>query len=105
MRRLAALFGSFFTSTFGLAASWFSVRAATIAAGVAVTAALTAGLFIGCKALVSNVVMSVPYEPFVMGFWACWPANAETCISACLGADIAVFIYRYKVDLMKVIQG
>lgn len=101
MARIAAYIASFFTSTFGLFAAWFGSKAALATTIVTVTAAMTLTLYIVIKALLQHVIMLVPYEPFVMGFFACWPSNAETCIAACFGADIAVFIYRYKIGLIE----
>lgn len=90
-----------FSSIFGLVASWLTARTALFVTVAAVSLSLTLALFAAIKALVAGVAVAVPYEPFVMGFYACWPSNAETCIAACFGADVAVFIYRYKVGLVE----
>ncbi len=98
------LFGwlsSIFTSIFSIFSAMLAARTAAIAAVVTISLALTAALFLVIKGLVAGLVAVVPYEPLVMGFWSVWPSNAEVCISACLGADIAVFIYRYKVGLVE----
>jgi hypothetical protein len=98
------LFAGWLASAFGwiwgLFAAWLSVRAAFIASIVAVSLALVLAVFLVVKGLITGLVGVVPYEPLVMGFWACWPSNAETCIAAAFGCDIAVFIYRWKVDLL-----
>lgn len=100
MPALAAFLSSVFGSFFSLFSAWLSAKAAMAAAIVAVSLAMTAALFLVIKGLVVGLIGAVPYEPFVMGFFACWPSNAETCIAACFGADIAVFLYRYKVGLV-----
>lgn len=98
---LAAWFGSVISSAFAFLASWLTARTALFATVAAVSLALTMALFITIKALVAGVAVVVPFEPFVMGFYACWPSNAETCIAACFGCDVAVFVYRYKVGMVE----
>lgn len=101
MPALAAFLSSVFGSLFSLFSAWLSAKAAMAAAIVAVSLAATAALFLVVKGLIIGLVGSVPYEPFVMGFYAVWPSNAETCIAACFGADIAIFLYRYKMGLVQ----
>lgn len=83
--------------------SWIGAKAGLIATVATVSLALTAAAFVAIKALIVGLVSLVTYEPFLMAFWACWPANAETCIAACLGADLVVFLYRYKMNLMAIL--
>jgi len=101
MFRLATFLGSIFSSLFGFVAAWLGARTALVVTIATVSLALTAGLFLAIKALVVGLVTAVPYEPFLMGFFSIWPSNAETCIAACFGADIAVFLYRYKVGVIE----
>ncbi len=101
MLNFANWFAGIFGSLFALVAHWFTARAALFVTIAAVSLSLTLGLFVAIKALVAGVLATVPFEPFVMGFYACWPGNAETCMAACFGADVAVFIYRYKVGLIE----
>jgi hypothetical protein len=58
-------------------------------------------LWIALKALILALVLVVNNQWLTMGFWLLWPANAEAVISACLGADLAVFIYRIHVENVK----
>lgn len=100
MAKLAAFLTSFFGSMFGLVSQWMSTK---VGIGIAITTLFLSTTYIfytAAKALVAGVVMAVPYEPFVMGFWACWPSNAETCIAAIFGMDVASYVYRYKINLM-----
>lgn len=100
MGRFAAFIGSFFSSIFGLVSGWLGTK---VGIGLVLVTAFTAATlaFYGItKELVNGVVMAVPYEPFVMGFYACWPSNAETCIAAMFGMDVACFAYRFKTFLM-----
>lgn len=101
MARLAAFLASFFTSSFGLISGWLSSKIGIGLAISAVSLTITTALFVAMKSMLKTAVQAVPYEPFVMGFWACWPSNGETCIAVCLGIDVAVFIYRYKVGLIE----
>jgi hypothetical protein len=101
---MPVLFGwlsTIFTSIFSIFAAWLTARTAAIAAVVAVSLSLTVALFLAIKLLVVGLMVAVTYEPLVMGFWAVWPSNAEACIAACFGADVAVFLYRYKVSLVE----
>ena len=68
-----------------------------IAAGSIVCMALQVALvgYLLLPALVSSAA-----EPFVMSFYACWPSNAETCVSIIFGSDIAVFLYKYRLRLI-----
>lgn len=97
---MAAFLFSFFSSFFGLISTWLTTK---VGIGVAFSTVFTAATLVFyevAKTAVSGVVMSVPYEPFVMGFYACWPANAETCIAAMLGMDVACLVYRFKTFLI-----
>lgn len=101
MQIIGAFFVSVFGSVFTLISAWFASRAALYTALVAVSLAATAGAFLTLKALVVGLITSVSYAPFVMAFFSCWPSNAETCIAACVGADLVVFLYRYKMSLIE----
>lgn len=101
MGRLAAFLASFFTSTFSLFSGWMASKIGMGVAVAAVSLTITTALFLLMKSLLRTAILSVPYEHFVMGFWACWPSNGETCIAVCLGIDVAVFLYRYKVGLIE----
>lgn len=100
MRSLAAWLASLMASLFGAFSARIGLKAALVATLVVTSMALTTGLFVAAKLLVNGLVSAVPYEPFVMGFFACWPDNAETCIAACFGVDVLVFGYRYKDRLL-----
>lgn len=96
MARMAAFLFSFFSSVFGLISSWLTTKVGIGLAFGTVFLAATVAFQEVAKALVDGVVMSVPYEPFVMGFYACWPSNAASCIGAILGMDLACLAYRFK---------
>lgn len=104
MARIAAFLASFFGSVFTWFSGWLSSKVAMVAAIVTVSLASLVALFAAMKVLVVGLVSTVPYEPFVMGFYACWPSNAETCISACWAADIAVFLYKYKMRVLALVS-
>lgn len=100
MAKLAAWIASLMVSVFGAFSARIGLKAALVGTLVVTSLALTAGLFVAAKVLVNGLVSAVPYEPFVMGFFSCWPDNAETCIAACFGVDVLVFGYRYKNRLL-----
>jgi len=103
MARLALFLGSFFTTVFAWLAPYIGSRFAIVATVVTVSLSMVAALFVAAKSLVVGVVSLVPYEPFVMAFFACWPSNAETCIAACFGVDMVVFLYKYKTRLVALV--
>ncbi len=92
-------------SFFAFIVSVVGAKTAFIVAIGAVSLSITAALFLAIKALIAGLMVTVGYQPFVMAFWALWPSNAETCIAACLGADVAVFLYRYKLHLIQAISN
>lgn len=104
MARIAAFLASFFGSAFTWFSGWLGSKIGMVAAIVTVSLASLLALFATMKVLVVGLVSAVPYEPFVMGFFACWPSNAETCIAACWAADIAVFLYRYKMRVIALVS-
>lgn len=101
MGALAAWLVSVVTAAFGFISAQLGAKASLYLAIVAVSLSITAALYVAIQSLVSGLVMSVSNEAFRMAFTALWPSNATTCISACLGADVAVFIYRYKVGIIE----
>lgn len=104
MARLAVLIADLFATAFGWFSGYLGSKVAVVLAVVATSLTLVVTFFIALKALTIGVVSYVPYEPFRMGFWACWPSNAETCVAACWGADVAAFLYRYRLRVMALIS-
>lgn len=105
MPAIGAWLVSVFGGLFAWLSTWLGAKAALSLAIVAVSLSITGAFFIAIKALVVGVMSYITYEPFLMVFYALWPANAETCIAACLGADVAAFLYRYKLGLIQAISN
>lgn len=104
MAKLAAFLASFFANLVGWFSAYLGSRAGLFIAVVAVTLSCTTALFVALKALVGLLllpgIVSVVAEPFVMSFYACWPSNAETCVSIIFGSDMLVFLYKYRLRLI-----
>lgn len=101
MGALAAWLVSIVSSAFGFLSAAVGAKAALYVAVAAVSLTITMALYATIQGLVAGLIMTVGNEAFRMAFYALWPDNAATCISACLGADVAVFIYRYKVGIVE----
>lgn len=103
MHLVAAFFVSAFGALFGYFAKFLGQR---VAIGAALTASVVAAslTFYGAiQILISGLLLAIDNDWFLMVFYAIWPSNASACISACLAADVAVFIYRHKIRLMTTI--
>ncbi|BBO20874.1 MAG: hypothetical protein HKUEN07_03760 [Rhodocyclaceae bacterium] len=101
MATLAAWLASLVSAAFGFLSAQIGAKAALYVAVAAVSLTITAALYATIQGLVAGLVSTVTNEAFRMAFYSIWPSNATTCISACLGADVAVFIYRYKVGIVE----
>jgi hypothetical protein len=96
MGRLAVLIAGFFGSIFTWITGFFTAKVATSAIVVIVTGGTIMVMFYCLREFVQGIVSLVDNEIFRMVFWAIWPFNAEACLAACWGADICVFLYRYR---------
>lgn len=105
MGRIAVFLGSFFTTVFSWLSKYLGAKVATTGAIAVVSLSLLVALTAFLKSIVYGLAVMVPYESFLMGFYACWPSNAETCIATCFSADIAVFMYKYKNRLMALVTS
>jgi hypothetical protein len=104
MKYLAVLIAELFGTLFVWIAGFIGSKVA-VGAVVAVTAvAMVTSLFFALKALTVGVVSLVPNETFRMVFFTIWPSNAETCIVACLAADISVFMYKLRSRLLSLMS-
>lgn len=108
MRNIMVFLASFFTSVFTWVAGFLGSKVAYGVAALAVSAAALLALFVAFKALVGLLVVPTVaypwYGQFVMAFFACWPSNAETCLSICWSADILVFLYKYRQRLIALVS-
>lgn len=101
MGTLAAWLSGLVSAAFGYLSAQIGAKAALYLAVAAVSLTITGALYATIQALVVGLMSTVSNEAFRMAFYSLWPSNAATCISACLGADVAVFIYRYKVGIVE----
>lgn len=105
MNIIAGFLVTVFGALFQFVATYFTRKVAT---GVAVTAAMlavTTAFYLAMKGLVSFTVAQITNEWLLVGFFAIWPSNAETCISICLGAEVVAFLYRYQMQLVRAVSG
>jgi hypothetical protein len=105
MPALAAFLASTFGSLFAFLLKHFTQRVAVAATLGAAVLSVSLVFYIAIQALVSGVMRTVDNEFFLMGFYALWPENASLCISACIGAEVAAFIYRHKIRLIQMVSG
>lgn len=61
-----------------------------------VLGSLSLAFYLMLKALVSPLAYAITNQYILMGMSIIWPSNAEICISACITADLAAYIFRYK---------
>lgn len=101
MGAMAVWLASSVSAAFSFLSAQLGAKAALYIAVGTVSLAITAALYATIQGLVVGLTSTVSNEAFRMAFYSIWPSNAATCISACLGADVAVFIYRYKVGLVE----
>lgn len=101
--------GGFLTSVFGALFSFFaSYIGKKVAVGAAVAATLltvTTAFYVAIKLLVVGVTSAVTNQWLLMGFYAVWPSNAETCITAMFAAEVAGFLYRHQLLTIRVVSS
>ncbi len=103
MGALASFLVSVFGSAFGFLATYFGKKVA-IGTAVGVTLlAVTTAFYLAIKLLVVGLVSQVSNQWFLMAFYAIWPSNAELCISACVAADVAAFLYRHQLMTIRAV--
>jgi len=109
MRALALFLASFFSGVTRWLFGFINSKVNYAIAAFVVSGTCMAALVVVFKSLIGLLIIPAVYSPwyaqFVMAFFACWPSNAETCIAACWSADIAVFLYRYRVRLFALVYS
>ena len=105
MGKIAVFLATFFSAVFTWISKYIGAKLGAAAAVAVVSLSMLVALTYLMKGLLFDLVWLVPYEPFLMAFYACWPSNAETCIATCFSADIAVFMYKYKNRLMALVSS
>lgn len=105
MKYLATFLLTVFSSVFGFAVKYFSRKVAIVATVTVAMLSLTTAFYLTLRGLVTVAVAQITNEALLMGFFAIWPPNAELCITICLAADVAAFMYRYQVDLLRMVSS
>jgi hypothetical protein len=100
MGRLATFLAGFFGTIFTWFSGFVTSKVITSSIVIAVAAGIVMTAYTSLTALIQGIVSLVEDETFRMIFWACWPANAEACLAACWGADIALFLWRFRTKLL-----
>lgn len=107
----ASWLGGIFAGVFSWVSVYLGARAALAVAIAAAFLATTGVAFVAVQGFISGIV-SASYaltgpagEWFVIGFYSMWPSNGATVIAACLGTDVAVFLWRYKLQLINAVSS
>jgi hypothetical protein len=96
------LLGALVTSLFGGIATFFAgfiaKKAAFALAAVATFAALTVAFVAAIQAVAAGITVAFPESsPIILSLiWVVLPDNAALCVTACIGADTAVALYRWN---------
>lgn len=96
----AAFLKAAFVAVFAIFTKYLGYQLAKVAILISVFLAMVVALLGAFKLLVAGVASQITNEYLLMVFWVIWPDNADLCISACLGADVAVWVYRVKLQLL-----
>ena len=95
MPLLGGLISGLFVGIAEFFAKWLTRNLAATLAGIAVMGTLTAAVYVAMGALVLGLTYVLPASASVsLGIWFFIPDNGPACIAACLGADVAMAIYR-----------
>lgn len=103
MGRIAIFLGSVFATAYEWFSKYLFSKVALVGAVSVASLAAIVAFYAALKLLIVGCVAAVPNETFRMAFYACWPSNAETCVAACWGADVAAFVYKYRARLMMLV--
>lgn len=101
MHFIAAFFIGLFGDLIGFFARHLGKRFSIGAAAAASFVGLTLLLFTAIKLVTLGLVYSVSDQWLLMGFHLLLPANAETCISAYLAAQVTAFLYRMNTGQLR----
>ena len=95
MPLLGGLLSGLFVGLAEFFAKWLTRKVAATVAGIAVMVSLTGAAYVAMGALVLGLAYVLPANAGVsLGIWLFIPDNGPACIAACLGADVAMAIYR-----------
>lgn len=92
MPALLTFFTSAFTSVFAFLAARMGARAAVITALIAAYVTAASAFALTINGLIGGVLYTMP--TFVSDMFAMLPTNTDECISVCLAAEAAAYLYR-----------
>lgn len=102
MPLLGMLFVGLFSGLTDFFVRYVTKKVALIAAAVGTFAVLTIGFWGFVTASLAGIAWSFPGGSSVaVGVWLMVPDNAPACLSAILGVDTAVALYRWNVTNLK----
>lgn len=102
---LAGFLIQIFGGVLGFLASYFTKKVAIGVSVAAVLLTVTTAFYLALKALIAGVMLGVSNPWFLMAFYAIWPSNAETCITAIFSAEILSFLYRHQLMTIKAVAS
>lgn len=97
---------NFFVQLAGSVLTWFGLQLSkkTVFATAAVSAflALTSAMVLAVKGLAVGIIYAIPAWAGSIGMLL--PSNLAVCIGALVSARVAVWIYRYHVETLKLVS-
>jgi hypothetical protein len=105
MPYFAAFLSSVFGGLFAFLLKHFTHRVAVALTLTAAVLSATMAFYLILQSLMSGIMLSISNEYLLMVFWTIFPDNGSIYITACFSADIAAFVYRHKLQLMRTIAG
>lgn len=89
-----------FNGAAALFGAWATKKVALAGAAVATFAALTLALMGALAALITGLLFSFPESGSFIEtmLWLALPSNAEACLAICISADVAIGLYRWNVE-------
>lgn len=108
MQYLAGFLGSFFTMIFAFVAKYLGKKFAFGSAIAATLLALSTAFYLSMVALLNGFVHTfndASSHWFLVGFYAILPANFTTCITIIFTAEIAAYMYRYKLFVVQAVSS
>lgn len=106
MPLMAALLSGLLTAIADLFIRWFGKKAAFGMAAVGVFSAVTVALYGLLAAILNGMVPSLPSWPGVqIAAWVAVPPALPGAVSAVVGAEAAIALYRWNVQNLKILSG
>lgn len=102
MPLLGGMFMGLFAGLMQFFVKYVTKKTALIAAAIATFAVLTLGFWSAVTVAIAGIAWTFPSGGGVaIGVWLMVPDNAPVCLSACLGVDTAVGLYRWNIENLR----